>query len=120
MRAGIRGQPPPADAAASNSKFQVVLGVSEAQAAGLSAAYFGAYFLGPLTFAGYVVRRFGFRWTFIMGLVLYGIGAFMFWPSGARKSFGGFVGSMFIVGSGLSSLETAADPFLSICTCSGV
>lgn len=37
------------------------------------------------------------------------------WPSGVKLSFGGFVGSMFIVGSGLGSLETAADPFLSIC-----
>jgi len=98
-----------------NSHFQKVLGVTQGQAAGLSGAYFGAYFLAPLTFSGYTVRRWGFRWCFILGLVLYGIGAFMMWPSGVKLSFGGFVGSMFIVGSGLGSLETAADPFLSIC-----
>jgi FHS family L-fucose permease-like MFS transporter len=32
-----------------------------------------------------------------------------------KHSFGGFCGSMFVVGSGLATLETAADPFLSIC-----
>ncbi|EHK99722.1 putative Glucose/galactose transporter [Glarea lozoyensis 74030] len=34
---------------------------------------------------------------------------------GVKSSFGGFCGSMFVVGSGLATLETAADPFLSIC-----
>lgn len=37
------------------------------------------------------------------------------WPSGVKHSFGGYCGSMFVVGAGLSTLETAADPFLSIC-----
>ena len=36
----------------------------------------------------------------------------MFWPSGVKRSFGGFCGSMFIVGSGLSTLETSANPFI--------
>jgi FHS family L-fucose permease-like MFS transporter len=39
----------------------------------------------------------------------------MFWPSGVKRSFGGFVGSMFIVGSGLSTLETSANPFIATC-----
>ena len=44
-----------------------------------------------------------------------GIGALMFWPSAKFKSFGGFCASLFIVGGGLSTLETSADPYLSIC-----
>ena len=39
----------------------------------------------------------------------------MFWPSGVKRSFGGFVGSMFIVGSGLSTLETSANPYIATC-----
>lgn len=39
----------------------------------------------------------------------------MFWPSAKYESFGGFCGSLFLVGSGLSTLETSADPYLSIC-----
>ena len=98
-----------------NSHFQTTLGVTKAQGAGLSGAYFGAYFLGPLTYSGWIVRRFGYRWTFITGLIIYGIGALMFWPSGVKRSFGGFVGSMFLVGSGLSTLETSANPFIATC-----
>lgn len=98
-----------------NAKFQDALNVTAAQGGGLQAAYFGAYFIGPLTYSGWIVRRFGYRWTFITGLVLYGIGALMFWPSAKYESFGGFCGSLFIVGSGLSTLETSANPFIATC-----
>lgn len=98
-----------------NSHFQDVLNVSKGMSGGLQAAYFGAYFVGPLTYSGWIVRRFGYRWAFIVGLCVYGIGALMFWPSGVNRSFGGFCGSMFIVGSGLATLETAANPFIATC-----
>lgn len=53
--------------------------------------------------------------TVIQGLAVLAVGCLLFWPSGVKKSFGGFCGSMFVVGAGLSTLETAADPFLAIC-----
>lgn len=101
-------------------------------ASGLSAAYFGAYFLCPLTISGWILRRFGFRVTFMTGyssssnparaicltapsLAILAVGCLLFWPSGVKASFGGFCGSMFVVGAGLSTLGTSADNFLSIC-----
>ncbi|KAJ6083323.1 hypothetical protein N7467_007458 [Penicillium canescens] len=76
---------------------------------------FGAYFICPLTISGWIARKYGFRVTFMTGLAVLAVGCLLFWPSGVKKSFGGFCGSMFVVGAGLSTLETAADPFLSIC-----
>lgn len=98
-----------------NAHFQTALDVTKGQSGGLQAAYFGAYAIGPLTYSGWIVRRFGYRWAFITGLCIYGVGALMFWPSGLKRSFPGFCGSMFIVGSGLSTLETAANPFIATC-----
>lgn len=49
------------------------------------------------------------------GLCVLAVGCLLMWPSGVKHSFGGYCGSMFVVGAGLSTLETAADPFLSIC-----
>ncbi|KAL8939568.1 MAG: hypothetical protein Q9211_002680 [Gyalolechia sp. 1 TL-2023] len=98
-----------------NAKFQNSLNIRAAKAGGLQGAYFGAYLVGPPTWAGWVVRKFGYRWTFIIGLTVYGIGALMFWPSAVYRSFGGFCGSLFIVGSGLSTLETSANPFIATC-----
>lgn len=77
--------------------------------------FLSAYFVTPLTYAGFIVRKFGYRWTFIVGLCVYGVGALLFWPSGVYRSFGGFCGSMFVVGSGLSTLETSANPFIATC-----
>ncbi|KAI0132494.1 glucose/galactose transporter [Xylariales sp. AK1849] len=98
-----------------NAKFQEALGITAAKAGGLQGAYFGAYLIGPLTYSGWIVRKFGYRWTFITGLIIYGIGALMFWPSAVYRSFPGFCVSLFIVGSGLSTLETSANPFIATC-----
>lgn len=98
-----------------NAKFQTALDITAAKAGGLQGAYFGAYLIGPPTYSGWLVRRFGYRWTFIAGLCIYGVGALMFWPSAVYRSFPGFCGSLFIVGSGLSTLETSANPFIATC-----
>jgi FHS family L-fucose permease-like MFS transporter len=58
-----------------NAKFQTALNITAAKAGGLQGAYFGAYFIGPLTYSGWIVRKFGYRWTFITGLCIYGVGA---------------------------------------------
>ncbi|KAF8856131.1 hypothetical protein BDZ45DRAFT_804375 [Acephala macrosclerotiorum] len=68
-----------------NAHFQSVLNISQGMSSSLQAAYFGAY--GPLTYSGWIVRRFGYRWAFIFGLCVYGVGALMFWPSGVKRSF---------------------------------
>ncbi|TID23313.1 MFS general substrate transporter [Venturia nashicola] len=98
-----------------NSRFQVALNITKGQSSGLQASYFGAYAIGPLTYSGWFVRKFGYRYTFILGLSIYCVGALMFWPSAVKKSFGGFCASLFIVGSGLSTLETAANPYIAVC-----
>ncbi|KAK3305730.1 major facilitator superfamily domain-containing protein [Chaetomium strumarium] len=95
-----------------NSHFQSQLHISASMAAGLSSAYFGAYFICPPTISGWILRRSGFRVTFMTGLAVFAVGCLLFWPSGVKRSFGGFCGSMFVVGAGLATLETAADPFL--------
>ena len=98
-----------------NAKFQTSLKITAAKAGGLQGAYFGAYLIGPPTYSGWFVRKFGYRYTFMIGLCIYGVGALMFWPSAVKRSFAGFCGSLFIVGSGLSTLETSANPFIATC-----
>lgn len=98
-----------------NAKFQTSLNITAAKAGGLQGSYFGAYFIGPLTYSGWIVRKYGYRVTFMTGLCIYGVGALMFWPSAVYKSFPGFCGSLFIVGSGLSTLETSANPYIATC-----
>lgn len=98
-----------------NQQFQVVVGISSGQAIGLHAAYYGAYLVAPLTFGQYVFRRWGFKSTFIVGLCIYGVGTLVFWPSAVLASFPAFLISNFIIGLGVATLETAGNPFISLC-----
>ncbi len=98
-----------------NQQFQLIVGLSHGQAIGLHSAYYGAYFFAPLTFGGYAFKRKGFKATFIVGLCVYGIGTLVFWPSAVLASFPAFLISNFIIGLGIATLETAGNPFISLC-----
>jgi len=98
-----------------NGEISAIAKQSTSQTLGLTTAYFGAYFFGALTVGQVVLRRWGFKATFICGLCIYGTGTLMFWPSAVLTSFPGFIISNFVVGFGLSVLETAANPFLALC-----
>ncbi|KAI1337318.1 MFS general substrate transporter [Xylariaceae sp. FL0016] len=98
-----------------NKHFQNTLHIDKARSAGLQAAYFGAYPLASLGHANWILRHFGYRAVFIWGLFLYGVGAFIAIPCIKAHSFAGFCVAIFIVGNGLGSLETAANPYITVC-----
>ncbi|KAH6608179.1 hypothetical protein Trco_004492 [Trichoderma cornu-damae] len=98
-----------------NKHFQNTLHIDQARSSGLQAAYFGAYPLASLGHAAWILRHFGYKAVFIWGLFLYAVGAAIAIPCIKAKSFGGFCASIFVIGNGLGSLETAANPFIAVC-----
>ncbi|KAH7394674.1 hypothetical protein BKA66DRAFT_598838 [Pyrenochaeta sp. MPI-SDFR-AT-0127] len=87
---------------------------NKAQAVGLSSANYGGFMVGPLL--GYwVLSHFGIKATFITSLGVVCVGTLMFWPSGALRSYSGFVVSTLVVGVGLSLLDVASCVFLTLC-----
>lgn len=98
-----------------NKHFQDVLDITRARSAGLQAAYFGAYPLASLGHAAWILRHYSYKAVFIWGLFLYGVGALLCIPAILGRSFAGFCMGIFIIGNGLGSLETAANPFITVC-----
>ncbi|WYZ36544.1 hypothetical protein EsH8_II_000050 [Colletotrichum jinshuiense] len=98
-----------------NKHFQDTLGITRARSSGLQAAYFGAYLIASLGHAAWILRHWGYKATFVFGLFLYGLGAIIAIPCIIAKSFGGFCAAIFIIGNGLGSLETAANPYITVC-----
>lgn len=96
-----------------NKHFQETLHVSKARSAMLQAAYFGAYFLVAIP-AGAYMKKFGYKRGIITGLLLYALGALLFYPAAALEDFDFFVFALFIVASGLACLETAANPYVTV------
>jgi hypothetical protein len=98
-----------------NAQFQLLVGRGSGRRIGLHGAYFGAYFISPLTFGRVVFRKWGFKATFITGLCIYACGTLVFWPSAVLASFPAFLISNFIVGLGVATLEIAGNPFIALC-----
>ncbi len=96
-----------------NKHFQETLGITRARSAWLQAAYFGAYFLMAMPAAALIGRR-GYKVTILWGLCLFATGALLVIPSTLVPSFPFFVGSLFVVASGLAFLETAANPYVTL------
>jgi FHS family L-fucose permease-like MFS transporter len=96
-----------------NKHFQESLHVSKTRSTLLQAAYFGAYFLIALP-AGLFMNKFGYRKGIIAGLLLYALGALLFYPSTQHANFNFFLLALFIIASGLACLETAANPYITV------
>lgn len=96
-----------------NKHFQETLSVSRTESAYVQAVVYGGYFLMALP-AGLLIRRFGYRAVVLLGLGLYGIGALLFIPGGRLLSFPFFLFSLFVIGCGLTCLETAANPYVTV------
>ncbi len=96
-----------------NKHFQEALNVSRAQSGFIQLVVYGAYFLMALP-AGYCMRKFGYKRGIISGLLLYAVGAFLFYPATIVQSYHFFLLSLFILGCGLAMLETAANPYITI------
>jgi FHS family L-fucose permease-like MFS transporter len=60
------------------------------------------------------MNRVGYKKGIIAGLLLYAIGALLFYPSATQASFPFFLASLFILASGLTFLETAANPYVTV------
>jgi FHS family L-fucose permease-like MFS transporter len=74
---------------------------------------FIAYFAMALP-AGFVMRRYGFKAGIILGLCLFALGCFLFLPAASTRQYPFFLGALFVVASGLTFLETAANPYATI------
>lgn len=96
-----------------NKHFQEVLVISKAKSAMVQAVVYGGYFLMAIP-AGLIIRRWGYRIGVVLGLLLYAFGAYMFVPGSQLMSFEFFLLSLFIIGCGLTCLETAANPYITV------
>jgi MFS transporter, FHS family, L-fucose permease len=86
-------------------------GVNTLQASLVDSAYWLAYFLIAIP-AGIMMKRLGYKSTIITGLLMAAIGAFLFPLAADAKSFEFFLLALFIVASGMTFLETSANPYI--------
>lgn len=81
---------------------------------GLIALFF---FLPYLLFsipAGFILTKIGYRRGIILGLALIALGALFFHPAADERSFSLFMIAIFILGSGITFLQVAINPYVAV------
>lgn len=79
----------------------------------IDTSVFMAYFLMAIP-AGIILKKWGYKASMIIGLLVFAIGAFLFVPAANQLSYTTFLVALFIIGCGLTILETSANPYAAV------
>jgi FHS family L-fucose permease-like MFS transporter len=93
--------------------LKAIFRLSFAQANLINLCFFGAYFLMSIP-AGKLVSRVGYKRGMLLGFVVAAVGAFLFYPAAAQRAYGLFLGALFVLASGITLLQVAANPYVAI------
>src|ERR1700726_3653815 len=92
-------------------QFMKSFAISRFQAGLVQSAFYLGYFLLAIP-AALLMRKMGYKFGIVVGLLLFASGTFLFWPAALLGRYGFFLLALFVIASGLSFLETASNPFV--------
>lgn len=91
--------------------FQTVMEIPVSEAALIQFAFYGGY--GTMAIpAAIFARKYSYKKGILLGLILYAIGALLFYPAAQYEKFSYFLLSLYILTFGLAFLETTANPYI--------
>ncbi len=93
--------------------FQKELHLTLAQSAWVQFAHYLGYFLMAMP-AGWLAEKLGYKGGIIAGLLMVGAGGFWFIPATKIATFPAFLLGVCVIASGLTFLETVANPYTTV------
>lgn len=93
--------------------FQQELHLTLAQSAWVQFAHYLGYFLMAMP-AGWIASKLGYKGGIIAGLLLVAVGGFWFIPATKIATFPAFLLGVCVIASGLTFLETVANPYSTV------
>lgn len=94
-------------------QLKAVFELSYTEAMMVQFCFFFAYFVVSLP-AGNLVKRMGYKTGIVLGLVIAGIGCAGFYPAAEFQSYNYFLAALFVLASGITLLQVAANPYVTI------
>ena len=91
--------------------FSKIFRMSATDGAMVQVAFYGGYFAMAFP-AAMFIRRFSYKAGILVGLGLYALGAFLFYPAKMTGEYYPFLAAYFILTCGLSFLETSSNPYI--------
>ncbi len=75
--------------------------------------FFGAYFIMSIP-SGSIIAKLGYQKGIVVGLLTAGVGALLFYPAAAAISYPLFLTALFVLASGITLLQVAANPYVAV------
>ena len=75
--------------------------------------FFGAYFIASLP-AGALVKRISYKWGIVTGLLIAAVGCALFVPAASYRIYALFLGALFVLAVGITILQVAANPYVTV------
>jgi MFS transporter, FHS family, L-fucose permease len=79
----------------------------------INLCFFGAYFVMGIP-AGSLVAKVGYKGGMLAGFLVAALGCFLFYPAAEMRSYPLFLGSLFVLASGIVLLQVAGNPYVAI------
>ena len=76
-------------------------------------AFFGAYFIFSIPSAK-LIDWIGYQRSMVVGLLTMGLGAFLFVPAASAPSYPLFLGALIVLAAGITCLQVAANPYVTV------
>ena len=93
--------------------LQNIFALSYVQASLIQLAFFSSYFVFALP-AGKLVEWVGYQRTMVIGLITMGVGALLFIPAATTVTYGLFLAAQVVLAAGVTLLQVAANPYVTI------
>src|SRR3954464_14168812 len=91
--------------------LKIVCDLNEFQAMLVTFAFYIAYTFMALP-ASFVLRKIGFKTGMVVGLGVMALGALLFIPAAKSSTYFLFLTALFVLGAGLTLLQTASNPYI--------
>lgn len=91
--------------------FKNILEMTDFQTSFIQMAFYGSYACFALP-AAFLIRKYTFKTGILVGLSLYALGTFLFYPAGQLASYPFYLFAIYILAGGCSILETTANPYI--------
>lgn len=91
--------------------FEIACDLSGSQAYFVAFAFYIAYFVMAIP-SSWIIEKVGYKNGISLGLMVIAVGAFLFYPAAEMRTFLLFLVALFIMGTGLAILQTAANPYV--------
>ncbi|MCF7749796.1 L-fucose:H+ symporter permease [Bacillus subtilis subsp. subtilis] len=93
--------------------LKAVFELNYAKAMLVQFTFFGTYFLMSLP-AGRLVAHLGYKKGIVAGLAIAAVGALGFWPAAELRVYEAFLGALFVLATGITVLQVAANPYVAL------